>query len=51
MVEPPPSFAKAFTPATVGVGQASTLTFTIDNTASALVAAALNFTDNLPTPG
>ena len=48
VVEPPPSFAKAFTPATVGVGQASTLTFTIDNTASALVAAALNFTDNLP---
>ncbi|MCB1559698.1 MAG: DUF11 domain-containing protein, partial [Xanthomonadales bacterium] len=48
VIEPPPAFAKAFAPATVGVGQASTLTFSVDNAASALVANALAFTDNLP---
>ncbi|MEZ5485080.1 MAG: hypothetical protein R3F01_07980 [Lysobacteraceae bacterium] len=48
VIEPPPSFAKTFAPASVGVGQPSTLTFTIDNTASALAANALAFTDNLP---
>ena len=47
-VEPPPLFDKAFTPGTVGAGVPSTLTFTIDNSASAVQATALAFTDNLP---
>jgi uncharacterized repeat protein (TIGR01451 family) len=48
VIEPPPTFAKAFNPATIGVGQASTLTFTIDNSASAVAASGLTFNDNLP---
>jgi hypothetical protein len=48
VIEPPPSFAKSLAPATVGLGGISTLTFTIDNTASTLAATALDFTDNLP---
>ncbi len=48
VIEPPPTFAKAFAPSAIGIGQTSTLTFTIDNTASAVVASALAFTDNLP---
>ncbi|SMX40768.1 DUF7933 domain-containing protein [Maliponia aquimaris] len=47
-VEPPPSFSKTFAPATIAVGQQSTLTFTIDNSASVLATSALDFTDNLP---
>ena len=47
-VEPPPAFAKAFAPDQIGVGQTSTLTFTVDNSASALSADNLDFTDNLP---
>ncbi|MBZ0112724.1 MAG: IPTL-CTERM sorting domain-containing protein [Thermoanaerobaculia bacterium] len=47
-IEPPPTFAKAFAPAFVGVGQVSTLTLTIDNSASALAATGAAFTDNLP---
>ncbi|MEE2635201.1 hypothetical protein DD556_17600 [Phaeobacter sp. JL2872] len=47
-VEPAPSFAKAFTPTSVALGGVSTLTFTIDNSASAIAATALDFTDNLP---
>jgi uncharacterized repeat protein (TIGR01451 family) len=47
-IEPPPTFAKSFSPAVTGVGVASTLTFTIDNTASALAATGLAFTDTLP---
>ncbi len=47
-VEPAPAFAKSFAPDLVGVGLVSTLTFTIDNTASALAASSLEFTDNLP---
>ncbi len=47
-IEPPPAFAKVFAPDTVGVGGVSTLTFTIDNAASALAATGLDFTDNLP---
>ncbi len=43
-----PTFAKAFAPDTVAVGVPSTMTFTIDNTASTLDANALDFTDNLP---
>ena len=48
LVEPPPTFAKAFAPALIQTGGISTLTFTIDNAASAIVATALDFTDNLP---
>jgi len=47
-VEPPPYFSKSFTPAIIASGGTSTLTFTIDNTASALAATGLSFTDNLP---
>ena len=48
VIEPPPTFAKAFAPAFIGLGQLSSLTFSIDNTASALAASSLDFTDNLP---
>jgi len=48
VIEPPPSFAKAFTPATVASGQTSTLTFSIDNSASTVAATSLAFADNLP---
>ena len=47
-VEPPPDFSKSFTPAIIASGGTSTLTFTIDNTASALAATGLAFTDCLP---
>jgi len=47
-IEPPPIFAKSFTPNTIYAGQTSTLLFTIDNSASVLAATALDFTDNLP---
>ncbi len=48
VIEPPPTFAKAFAPAFLGLGQSSTLTFTIDNSGSVLAASSLAFTDNLP---
>ncbi len=48
VIEPPPTFAKVFAPDFIGLGQVSTLTFTIDNSASALGASALDFTDTLP---
>lgn len=48
VIEPPPTFAKVFTPAGIGAGLTSTLTFTVDNAASALAATAASFTDNLP---
>ncbi|MCG6904909.1 MAG: DUF11 domain-containing protein [Rhodobacter sp.] len=44
----PPGFAKGFAPSTVDQGGFSTLTFTIDNSANAIEADALAFTDNLP---
>ncbi|GAB4125804.1 MAG: hypothetical protein Tsb0027_24990 [Wenzhouxiangellaceae bacterium] len=47
-VEPPPLFAKAFAASTIVAGASTTLTFTIDNSASALPATALGFTDPLP---
>ncbi len=48
-VQPPPTFTKSFSPDTIGIqGDPSTLTFTIDNSASTLDATALGFTDNLP---
>jgi hypothetical protein len=48
VIETPPAFSKAFTPATVSQGGISTLTLTIDNTASTATVTALDFTDNLP---
>ena len=47
-IEPPPSFAKVFAPDTIAVNGISTLTFTIDNSASTLAASSLDFTDTLP---
>ncbi len=47
-IEPPPTFAKLFAPDTIMAGGATTLTLTIDNSASAVVATALDFTDTLP---
>ncbi len=47
-VEPAPGFAKAFAPDPITVGGVSTLTFTVDNTGSAIAATALAFSDNLP---
>ena len=43
-----PGFSKSFSPASVNLGQRSTLTFTIDNTLNAAVIGTLDFTDNLP---
>lgn len=48
VIEPPPIFAKSFAPMAIGVGLASTVTLTIDNTASVLSANNLDVTDNLP---
>lgn len=45
---PVPAFSKSFMPDTVPTGGASTLTFTIDNTASDSILGALDFTDTLP---
>ncbi|WP_421906331.1 Ig-like domain-containing protein [Mameliella sp.] len=47
-IQPAPTFAKAFAPDTVFLSQSSTLTFTIDNSASSLAASSLDFTDGLP---
>jgi len=47
-IEPAPTFAKAFSPSTVREGDTSTLTFTVDNSASGIAASDLAFTDNLP---
>ena len=44
-----PSFSKAFSPTAVNLGERSTLTFTIDNSANAAVVSNLSFVDNLPT--
>ncbi len=43
-----PGFTKSFSPSSVPLGNRSTLTFTIDNSANGSVAANLTFTDNLP---
>ncbi len=43
-----PGFSKSFSPSTVPFGGRSTLTFLIDNTANADLAANLTFVDNLP---
>lgn len=47
-IEPPPTFSKLFLPNAISVGGTSTLTFSIDNSASVVAAGALAFTDNLP---
>ena len=47
---PLPTFSKSFAPDPIFAGSTSTLTFTIDNTASPVAATNLVFTDNLP-PG
>jgi hypothetical protein len=48
-VTTPPSFSKGFSPGLILVGGTSTLTLTIDNTASTVAATSLAFTDALPT--
>ena len=47
-IEPPPAFGMVFAPNPILAGGVSTLTFTIDNSASAFAATSLDFTDNLP---
>ena len=44
----PPTFSKSFAPNPTSVGVPSTLTFTIDNSANAAAAPALDFNDDLP---
>ncbi|HWT15317.1 MAG TPA: DUF11 domain-containing protein [Patescibacteria group bacterium] len=46
----PPELAKAFSPATIGVGQTSALSFTVTNPNAASTLSQINFVDNLP-PG
>jgi uncharacterized repeat protein (TIGR01451 family) len=43
-----PGFTKSFAPSPITVGQTSTLTLTIDNSANASAAFGLSFIDNLP---
>ncbi|MEP3917057.1 autotransporter outer membrane beta-barrel domain-containing protein [Ascidiaceihabitans sp.] len=45
----PPTFAKAFAPASITQGGASVLTYTIDNSVAASAATALSFADSMPT--
>jgi hypothetical protein len=44
----PPAFTKLFTPATVSIGEVSTLTFIVDNSFNSVAANNLSFFDNLP---
>lgn len=44
----PPTFSKSFSPGLILIGGVSTLTLTIDNSASALAATGLDFIDPLP---
>ena len=48
VVEPPLTLSKHFGPETIPVNGTSTLTFTLDNSASNLMASNLAFTDTLP---
>jgi uncharacterized repeat protein (TIGR01451 family) len=48
IVEQPPVFTKLFAPTSIGLGEVSTLTLTIDNSANTIDATDLDFTDNLP---
>ena len=47
-VNVPPGFAKAFSPDMIGIGETSTLTFTIDNGANVTTVGNLAFMDLLP---
>jgi len=47
-IQPAPTFTKLFAPNSIGLNQNSTLTFNIDNSASALDANNLSFTDDFP---
>ncbi len=47
-VNPPPVFSKVFVPDMLNQGELSTLTFTIDNSASSVNASNLDFRDNFP---
>jgi uncharacterized repeat protein (TIGR01451 family) len=47
-VQSQPALTKAFAPATLGVGQTSTLTFTVTNPAGSPARTGLTFSDNLP---
>lgn len=44
-----PSFSKAFFPTAISSGDVTTLTFTIDNSASGTALTMMSFTDNMPT--
>lgn len=44
----PPTFSKEFSPSTINPGDVSTLTFTIDNTASTVAVTNFAFIDDLP---
>lgn len=48
LMPPPPAFSKSFNPAIIPQGGTTTLTFSIDNSGSAVAAFSLDFTDNLP---
>lgn len=48
VVNPPPQLATSFSPAEVGAGQTSVLTFTINNSAGNPAQNGLGFTDTLP---
>jgi hypothetical protein len=47
-IEPAPLFSKAFAPSMIDFAGISTLMLTIDNSAAAVAATGLDFTDNLP---
>lgn len=47
-VDAPPAFDKAFAPASILLGDVSTLTFTVDNSGNSLAATGLDFTDAFP---
>jgi hypothetical protein len=46
----PPSITSGFTPSSIGVGDTSTLSFTISNPANNGTLTGVGFTDTLPTP-
>lgn len=48
VIEPAPLFTKAFSPDVIPVGTVTTLTFTVDNSASSLAASVLDFSDSMP---
>ncbi|MCP4289534.1 MAG: hypothetical protein GY792_34780, partial [Gammaproteobacteria bacterium] len=49
IANPVPGFSKSFAPNPIAIGGSSTLTFSIDNSASSASATDLDFSDNLPT--